>query len=242
MSQKFKRVIVISFILIAILIPLSVYANTTSNGGITLTYPDNSTECNPTFDFSTTGVDPSWPVTYAIFRSESGNLVQIGGESTSGDLNVSFTPEPLEAGESEIYAIFVAVSVPGQERPTKLAGKWRVDCGDEPGGGEGCTPGFWKNHTDVWPISTGDDFDTIFGRNAFTPDITMLEAVALKGGQLKALSRHAAAAYLNAFSPLVNYDMTTAEVIAAFQAAFDSGSYNTTKNEFEALNELGCPF
>jgi hypothetical protein len=34
---------------------------------------------------------------------------------------------------------------------------------------------------------------------------------------------------------------TPAEVIAAFQAAFDSGDYETTKNMFKDANEAGCP-
>jgi hypothetical protein len=34
---------------------------------------------------------------------------------------------------------------------------------------------------------------------------------------------------------------TPAEVIEAFQAAFDSGDYETTKNMFKDANEAGCP-
>ena len=64
------------------------------------------------------------------------------------------------------------------------------------------------------------------------------------GGGLTALMRHTVAALLNASNPDVDpaspFD-TTAEVIAAFQAAFDSGSYTTQKDLFEASNEAGCP-
>jgi hypothetical protein len=244
MSMNLRRLtITIGLILMLALVPLSVFAGTDSSGGITLTFPDNMVKCDPTFDFTTTGVDPSWEVWYDIFVSEAGNLVKVGGGKTFGDLNVSFTPDPLSSGETRVYAIFVAVFVPGQERPTKLSGQWRVDCDKEPpGGGEGCTPGFWKTHPDVWPIPTDTDFDTTFGVDAFDPDITMFDAVNLKGGQLRALSRHAAGAYLNAVSPVVNFDLSAAEVIAAYQAAFASGDYNTTKNMFEALNEQGCPY
>ncbi len=243
MKKNLRLLIQFLLILVVTLFPIAAFAGTDTSGGITLTFPDNQIACNPTFNFTTTGVDPSWPVQYDIFRSDAGVLVKIGGGTTTGDLNVSFTPDALSAGQTEVYAIFVAVFVPGQERPTKLSGKWRVDCDKEPpGGGEGCTPGFWKTHPEVWPIPTASDFDTIFGRDAFTPNITMLQAVNLRGGQLNALSRHATAAYLNAIDPVVNYDMTAAGVVAAFQAAFDSGDFNTTKNIFEALNEQGCPF
>lgn len=244
MSKKARSLLaVISFILIVALMPLSAFAGTDTGGGITLTFPDNMTACAPTFDFSTTGVDPGWPVQYDIFKSEASSLVRIGSGSTTGNLNISFTPEPLASGDSQVYAIFVAVFVPGQALPTKLSGQWRVDCDKEPpGGGEGCTPGFWRNHEEVWPIPTDTDFDGVFGRDAFNPDITMLDAVWLKGGHLNALSRHAAAAYLNALSPVVSFDLTADEVVAAFQDAFDSGDYNTTKNMFDALNNQGCPY
>jgi hypothetical protein len=72
----------------------------------------------------------------------------------------------------------------------------------------------------------------------------LLEVLRRGGGGLAALGRHAVAALLNAASPNVDpvaaFD-TTAEVIAAFQAAYDSGQYGTTKNLFEASNEAGCP-
>lgn len=244
MSKTRRRLMVfVSVVLMLAVLPLTALAGTDTGGGITLTFPDNVIDCNPTFKIATTGVDPSWPVQWDLFRSDAGVLVKIGGGSTSGNLDVSFTPAPLNSGDSQVYAVFVAVFVPGQSTPTKLSGQWRVDCEKEPpGGGEGCTPGFWKNHPEVWAIPTNTNFDGVFGRNAFNPDITMLAAVNLNGGHLNALSRHAAAAYLNALSPVVNYNLTPAQVVAAFQAAFDSGDYNTTKNMFEALNESGCPY
>lgn len=238
---KTKRtMLILASLLLIALLPLSAFAGSSSNGGITLIYPDNTIDCNPTFKIRTEGVDSSWAVQWNLFKSEAGVLVGIGSGSTTGNLDLSFTPDPLSAGETQVYAIFVAVFVPGQELPTKLSGKWRVDCEKEPGG-EGCTPGFWKNHLDVWPIDANTAFDAIFGRPAF-PGASMEAVVNLNGGQLNALGRHAAAAYLNAISGIVAYDMTAAEVIAAFQAAYDSGDYNTTKNMFEALNELGCPY
>jgi hypothetical protein len=243
-----KKSILIVTILAVALMPVSALAGTTSNGGITLTFPDDMLACNPTFDFSTTGVDPSWEVWYGIFEVEITPdaivLEQIGGGNTFGDLaDVSLAPEPLISGDRQIYAVFVSVLVPGQETRTKLSGKWRVDCDKEPPpGGEGCTPGFWKNHEEVWPIPTGNDFDTTFGVDAFSSDITMFEAARLEGGKLNALGRHATAAYLNALSPVVNFDLTPNEVIAAFQAAVASGDYETTKDMFEAFNELGCPY
>ena len=52
-----------------------------------------------------------------------------------------------------------------------------------------------------------------------------------------------AASLLNVASGGVNVTSfaTEAAVIAAFQAAFDSGDYEAAKNIFEELNEEGCP-
>lgn len=113
------------------------------------------------------------------------------------------------------------------------------------GGGEGCTPGYWRVpvHFDSWPIPTDTAFAAIFSRNV--PGInTMLEAVRARGGGVFALTRHAAAAYLNAASSGVDFAFTTGEVILMFQEAFDSGNAATienTKNILEAANEAGCP-
>jgi len=111
---------------------------------------------------------------------------------------------------------------------------------------EGCTPGYWKqeHHFDSWVgFDPDDSFEDVFGRDV-PGDPTLVEALQQGGGGLTALMRHAVAALLNASSPDVDpvpaFD-TTAEVIAAFQAAFDSGDYSTTKNLFETSNEAGCP-
>ena len=109
------------------------------------------------------------------------------------------------------------------------------------GGGEGCTPGYWKNHTDRWTgFSAGDSFDTVFGVTS-SNDPTLGEAVGLGGGGEFALQRHAVAALLNASSPDVDSGQTTADVIAIVQAAYDSGDFEGAKDELEDVNEQGCP-
>ncbi len=113
------------------------------------------------------------------------------------------------------------------------------------GGGEGCTPGFWKNNLAPWGptgFSPGDSFETIFGRDAFTGDPSLLEVMNLRGGGVNRLSAHAVAALLNASHPDIDYDLTPAEVIADWQAAFDAGggAINAQKDIFVGFNELGC--
>lgn len=89
-----------------------------------------------------------------------------------------------------------------------------------PPGYSGCTPGFWRNHFELWPasINPGDDFDTTFGVNYFNPDITLGEAIWLGGGGKKKIARHGTAALINAMHPDINYPFTVAEVINYVQA------------------------
>ncbi len=96
-------------------------------------------------------------------------------------------------------------------------------------------------------FSPGDSFETVFGRDAFSGDPTLVQVLNFGGGGLNALSRHAVAALLNAAHPGVNPDPainTPAEVIALWQTAFDSGDASVitdTKNIFAASNQAGCP-
>ncbi|MCK4774136.1 MAG: hypothetical protein KAT30_05100, partial [Candidatus Krumholzibacteria bacterium] len=113
---------------------------------------------------------------------------------------------------------------------------WDAGMYDEPTDGQGCTPGYWKNHEEDWP-ATGyaldDDFDTVFGTDYFDPDMTLFEAVWHGGGGLWRLGRHGTAALLSAAHPDVDYGLTVAEVIEAVQ--------NGDADTLEYYNELGCP-
>lgn len=105
-----------------------------------------------------------------------------------------------------------------------------------PPGGEGCTPGFWRNHLGAWVATgyaPGNDFDTVFGTAYFSPDITLGQAIIAKGGDLNRLARHGTAALLSAAHPGVAYPYTVAEVIALVQAG--------DADALEMANELGCP-
>ena len=102
--------------------------------------------------------------------------------------------------------------------------------------GEGCTPGYWKNHLDSWPptgYAPSDDFDTTFGVDYFDPDISLEQAVNRRGGKVNRLARHGTAALLSAAHPDVDYPYTVAEVIAFVQAG--------DADPLVEANELGCP-
>lgn len=110
-------------------------------------------------------------------------------------------------------------------------------------GAEGCTPGFWKQsqHFDSWtaPYDPGDLFSEHF-EDAF-PGMTLLQVLQQGGGDLNALGRQTVAALLNAASPDVDFGSTPGDVIAAFNAVFPGGDYESLKDEFEGANERDCP-
>jgi hypothetical protein len=121
------------------------------------------------------------------------------------------------------------------------------------GGGEGCTPGYWKlvdadpataSHECNWtdPYDPTDLFSDHF-ENAF-PGKTLLDVLSLGGGGLNALGRHTVAALLNAASPDVEYDIDDPQdVIDAFNDVFPGtkDEYNALKDEFAGFNEQDCP-
>lgn len=112
-----------------------------------------------------------------------------------------------------------------------------------PVGGQGCSPGYWKNH-DTWPApyTPSTQFSAVF-ENAF-PGLTLQQVLSLKGGDLNALGRQTVSALLNAKALGTNYELTPKQVIDAFNAVFPGGDYNTLKNKFEALTDVDgriCP-
>jgi hypothetical protein len=122
-------------------------------------------------------------------------------------------------------------------------------------GGEGCTPGYWKqkHHFDSWVNFSPDDrFSDVFGpeitirvgkKKKKVTDPTLLQALKAKGGGINALARHTVAALLNAASPDVSYDLFVDEVIDEFNAVYPGTKqdYNSLKNVFVSFNEQGCP-
>jgi hypothetical protein len=123
-----------------------------------------------------------------------------------------------------------------------------------PPGDEGCTPGFWKNHPEAWPatgFTTSQLLSSVFapaGLNGLGSK-TLLQALDFGGGNTltekkQNLLRIGVAAVLSAAHPGVNFPMTTAEVIAAINAALASNNKDTIealKNDLDELLNAGCP-
>lgn len=130
--------------------------------------------------------------------------------------------------------------------------------GTASGEGEGCTPGYWKNHTGAWlnGYSPGDEVADVFVEAAAYPDLnddgdddTLLDALNFHGGPrdkgaARILLRAAVAAVLNAAHPDVSYPRLKDDVIEDVDDALDSGDRATMIALAGALdidNNQGCP-
>jgi hypothetical protein len=112
-------------------------------------------------------------------------------------------------------------------------------------GGQGCSPGYWKNHN-AWPAPYTKNtlFSDVF-ENAF-PGKTLQQVISTGGGGLNALGRQTVSALLNAASPGVSFELSPTTVISRFNAAFPgtNAQYDVLKNSFEALTDVNgriCP-
>jgi hypothetical protein len=118
-----------------------------------------------------------------------------------------------------------------------------------PGKFSGLTPGFWKNHIELWSdyYKTSDKFNEIFGVSITidgNKNPTLLQALSAKGGinenkgVYDALARHAVAALLNANNQYINYPLNTFAIIKLVQDAITKGGAEQAKNTLEAFNSL----
>ena len=113
---------------------------------------------------------------------------------------------------------------------------------------EGCTLGYWKNHTDRWcgAYETCDLYGSVFeNAPANLSGLTLLQALNLKGNKSgENLARQSVAALLNVCSGDVNYDSEFASIQALkdfVNAAFNGGDVNLAGSHLDLLNNAGCP-
>ncbi|MDP6415267.1 MAG: SdrD B-like domain-containing protein, partial [Gammaproteobacteria bacterium] len=134
---------------------------------------------------------------------------------------------------------------PGENDPTWDAGLFQAAL-------QGCTPGFWKNHTEAWvgysPTDTVGSIFTLPPELADLASTTLVDALGFGGGSgitgaAKILLRAAVAGLLNAASPDVNYPHTELEIISDVNAALASLDRTTIIDLAEGIdgdNNLGC--
>jgi len=158
---------------------------------------------------------------------------------------VGFVPGP---GQKVAVIVFSDNAVNDQYQDTII----EVLLPPDDGGGEGCTPGYWKQpqHFDSWVGYTPNQtLESVFD----VPDSygmdnqTLLQALSFQGGSgtvgaAEILLRASVAALLNSSS--VNYPITTADLIAQVNAALASGNRGTMLTlaaQLDLYNNLGCP-
>jgi hypothetical protein len=130
-------------------------------------------------------------------------------------------------------------------------------------GQEGCTPGYWKNHTENWEEYTPNTLlssPRLFPALAGTRfgSMTLLEGLQLKGGPgfdgaMQIMLRAASAAVLNAAHEGVGYPYRRFVVgagadafriireVEAVLASGDRAKILALADKFDAANNLDCP-
>jgi hypothetical protein len=122
-------------------------------------------------------------------------------------------------------------------------------------GTQGCTPGYWKNHTDSWPATgyqPGQTVKSVFSQASAYSSLgssSLLGALSFQGGSTLEgaagnLLRAAVAALLDASHSGVDYPRTPASVISDANAALASANRDTMlslASRLDADNNLGCP-
>ena len=198
---------------------------------ITYTASSNFDATNPSVDILFDGVvvdNGAWDVFYDSFS----NTLPAPAGKGGGTVNVSL----LVIGTWTYGNSFPAGGQTAETTVTLVA-----DCTPPPS--VGCTPGYWKQsqHFDSWVNhSPSDSFNALPGFNSVSPDVTLLQALEIKGdgNALGALLRATVAALLNIEAG--DYGMTLVQLQTAFNAALASGGYETLKNQLDALNNAGC--
>lgn len=122
-------------------------------------------------------------------------------------------------------------------------------------GNEGCTPGYWKNHTNSWApsgLSPNQTAGSVFTFNGLFPTLSSQSLLATLNGSggsgaiggARILLRAAVAALLNAAHPSVDYTLTQASIISQVNAALATNNKDAmTKlaTTLDGYNNKGCP-
>src|SRR5262245_39172153 len=182
-----------------------------------------------TLAFSCSDGGPAIP---PISDTATGTVMNATPGSVNGTFDITVTQAAALAGRTCLVSGTATLFQGGAQYNTVAmtdpggATEFEVECAPPPRV-TGCTPGYWKQdqHFDSWVgHAPGDSFEAVFGRNVpGTP--SLLDALQLGGGGLKALMRHATEALLNASNPNVSSTYDESRGIARFQMAYGYDDY-----------------
>lgn len=205
-------------------VPLTI-TSLTDDQGVVPVYQSGDTNSNNLLDLTET-----WTYT-ASGIAQAGQYTNIGkvtGEDSIHETVASSNPD-------NYFGVVADIDIEKYVQPLPTGSS----------GGEGLTPGFWKQsqHFYAWsgPYAGGQNlnYDAIFGLTASQDDssLTLLGALGRGGGGKNALGRHAVAAILNAANPNISYAFTISQIIAMVQNAYATNDFETAKNTLAAENE-----
>ena len=117
-------------------------------------------------------------------------------------------------------------------------------------GNEGCTPGYWKNHTSAWDFYTpSTTLGSVFTNTGTLSSRTFQQALSFGGGSTiqgakQILLRAAVAALLNSVDNVVDYSLSRQQVSNRVNQALASNNRSTIlnlANNLDTRNNAGCP-
>ena len=172
-------------------------------------------------------------VTPGVLCTVSLDLSSLPADKQPGDECPTSSQVTVEEGETNLEQDFCLVEIPPD--------------------GEGCTPGYWKNHPNSWVgYSQVMSVQSVFSSASSYGDLgtaSLRQALAFGGGPgvngaARILLRAAVASLLNAANNGVNFPWTEGDVITAVNDALDSNDRATILALATTLdndNNLGCP-
>jgi hypothetical protein len=117
-------------------------------------------------------------------------------------------------------------------------------------GNEGCTPGYWKNHTSAWDFyAPSTTLGSVFSNTGTLASRTFQQALSFGGGSSitaakQILLRAAVAALLNSVDDVVDYSLSGQQVINRVNAALATNNRSrilNLANNLDTRNNAGCP-
>ena len=98
-----------------------------------------------------------------------------------------------------------------------------------------CSSDFWKNNLELWEevgVDYNADFDKTFGKDYFEPDITLEQAISMKGVGMNHLAESGTTAYLNALvDPKIDEDTVKSAVYFGYVHQIDNYLENCKNTE-----------
>lgn len=203
-------------------------------------------------DWEVSLVDVEFDEVVQTVRTESDGEYLFLGVTSGREYRIDVTPLPGVAAVYDWDGILTphSVVVIADEVAT-TSYNFGYACQVEEPEYQGCTPGYWKNHTSAWSV-TGYSTSTLVG-DVFVGSLysgsTLGQAIEFGGGSgvagaQKILLRASVAALLNAADPAVMYPLTVSEVVELVNTALASGNRDvilTLATDLDEMNNAGCP-